>query len=95
MIQESEIVALVFSAAAVLILYFLLRTTWVPGRAWFVAGFFLIVSAYVFTVIEDLWRHDLFNILEHLGYALSGLCFAIGARSVRRMQERIQKERVP
>lgn len=95
MIQESEVVVFVFGVAAAFILFFLFRTTWIPRRPWFVAGFLMLVSAYGFTLVEDLLWHDLFNTLEHLGYALSGLCFAIGARGVRRMQERIQEERAP
>ena len=95
MIQESEVVALVFGVAAALILFFLFRTTRIPRRPWFVAGFLMLVSSSVLTIVEDILLHDLFNTLEHLGHMLSGLCFAVGARSVRRMQERIQKERVP
>jgi hypothetical protein len=51
----------------------------------------LILGAYVFTAIEGVLWPDLFNVLEHLCYALAGLSFAAGCWFTRDVQRRARK----
>ncbi|NJD77012.1 MAG: hypothetical protein FIB08_07945 [Candidatus Methanoperedens sp.] len=48
----------------------------------FYAGFVFIICAYIFTVVEGIFWGGLFNLLEQVSYALSGVLFAAGCRSL-------------
>ncbi len=78
--QESEIANLILGVVSLLILEFVYRDRKrVKTRLKFIyLGFLLIISGYIFTVIEGVLWHDFFNFLEHLSYALSGISFAAG-----------------
>ena len=82
MFQESELINLVLAVFAVSIVstFFLRRNR---QYRFFYLGFALIVSALVFTVAEGIAYHHVFNLLEHLCYALAGLVFLLACRNLR------------
>ncbi|MDO8916172.1 MAG: hypothetical protein Q7W16_08845 [Coriobacteriia bacterium] len=82
MYQESEIVDLVMAVFLTPILFVVFRTVYLAGRRWFVSGYLAVIAGYVFTVVEGYFAPDLFNTLEHVSYAVGGVCFAVGAWSV-------------
>jgi hypothetical protein len=79
-VQESEIINLVMGLSSVLIFVFIFRKMETPRLQVIYTGFFFIIAGYIFTVVEGIFWHKLFNILEHLSYALAGLSFAVGLR---------------
>ena len=92
MFQESEIVTLLLGVASLSIFFLLFRGTWLPQRRFIKTGFVCILCSYVFTVIEGILWHSFFNMLEHISYALAGIFFAAGARSIIRMQHRVHRD---
>lgn len=74
--QANEVASFVFGIiAAVIVLSFILREK-LPSLRLVYAGFFAILAANFFTVIEGVLWGEVFNLLEHLSYALSALSFA-------------------
>jgi hypothetical protein len=83
MIRESEVINLILGVASIPFLLFGLRGRRIPGLRMMFAGFFLIVCAYIFTVVEGFYLYRFFNLLENLLLALAGLLFAAGCRALR------------
>ena len=77
MFQESEIVNLGFGFASLIVVFYLSKRFEIPKSKYVYAGFSFILLAYVFTVIEGVVFHDLFDNLEHLCYAVSSILFFI------------------
>ena len=84
MYQESEIVSLLLALFLTPVMARSARAVQMPGKAWFVAGYLSVVAGYVFTIVEGYWLYDLFNILEHLAYAVGGVWFAMGGLTLLR-----------
>ncbi len=82
MFEESEIVDLLMALLLTPIIWLSFRTLKLPGKTWFLFGYFVIMVAYACTVAEGYVLPDLFNALEHIGYALAGAGFAGGAWSM-------------
>lgn len=82
MFQESEIVTLGVAVIGALILLFVLSRRKIPRFRFFYIGFFAIVAASFFTVIEGVIWNDFFNLLEHLSYVIAGIFFAAGCRGL-------------
>jgi hypothetical protein len=82
MYQESEIVDLMMAVVMTPILYLVFRSVYLAGKRWFMLGYLAMIAGYIFTVVEGYVAPDLFNTLEHVSYAFSGLGFAVGAWSV-------------
>lgn len=82
MFQESEIINLVIVFISIPILLSIRRKILSQELRLIYPGFFLILAAYLFTVIEGVFWKDLFNLLEHASYAFAGLLFASGCRSI-------------
>lgn len=82
MYQESEIVVLLMAVFLTPLIYVVFRTVRLPGKRWFVFAYGAMMVAYVCTVIEGYLAPDVFNMLEHLGYAISGAGFVGGAWSM-------------
>ena len=82
MFQESEIIALVVALVAAFLLFFLFARREIPKLGFFYAGFFCIVAASLFTVVEGVLWNDFFNVLEHACYLFSGLFFLLGCRAL-------------
>lgn len=82
MIQESEAITLILGLIAAPIALRLFRGGTLRAAA--LAGLGFLLGAYVFTIVEGFALHDVFNALEHLCLAASGIAFAAGAiRSAR------------
>ena len=77
MFNEAELINVVLGILAVRMLFFYLQDVTFHNSKLFKAGFFSILLSYVFTVVEDIWLQPVFNFLEHLGYAVSGVLFTI------------------
>ena len=75
MVQESEGITLILGLIAAPIALRLHRAGALPGAAFTGLGFLL--GAYVFTIVEGFVLPDLFNALEHLCLAASGIAFAV------------------
>ncbi|MBI5017645.1 MAG: hypothetical protein HZB55_19420 [Deltaproteobacteria bacterium] len=75
MVQENELINLLMGLAALPALLLLARHGRTPRLPFFYAGFGAVLAAYVFTIIEGLLWFDVFNLLEHLSLAASGLLF--------------------
>jgi hypothetical protein len=80
--QESEIVDLLMAVVLTPVLYAVFRTVLLAGKRWFLLGYLAVIAGYTFTVIEGYVAEDLFNLLEHVSYAVGGVGFAVGAWSV-------------
>jgi len=87
MFQESEIIALVVALVGAFLLTFVLTRRKVPELGFFYTGFFFIVAASLFTVVEGVFWNEFFNAVEHLCYALSGISFVLGCWSLLRHSE--------
>jgi len=79
MVNESEAVAL-FLIITVAVLYLAFTRQYRRPRMPFLyAGYGCIAAGFLFTVLEGFFWHDLFNLLEHLSYAVAGVATLIGA----------------
>jgi len=88
MFQESEIInlALAVFSSVIIVIIFLRRR--LPELSFFHAGFFCIVAANSFTVLEGFFWGQLLNGLEHFCYAAAGFCFAAGGYRMSKSFER-------
>ncbi len=82
MIQESEAITLILGLIAAPIALRLYRARALPGAAF--VGLWLLLGAYVFTIVEGFVLPDFFNALEHASLAASGVAFAVGAARMAR-----------
>lgn len=78
MYQGSEIVDLLMAVFLTPLIFAAFRTIRLPGKRWFVFAYAVMMCAYVFTIVEGYYAPDVFNMLEHFSYALSGLGFVGG-----------------
>lgn len=77
MFQESELVCLALAIPLCVPVFLLARSTKAPLRFLLASAAFALGAA-VFTVAEHVVLGEVFNLLEHLGYALAGLLAAAG-----------------
>jgi len=80
MFQESELVNLALALVALCILIPLRKREGCHPNAAYLVGFCFVVAALFFTVVEGVFWHSFFNVLEHLCYAASGLSFVFALR---------------
>ncbi|MDY0339924.1 MAG: hypothetical protein RBS17_01760 [Coriobacteriia bacterium] len=76
MTQQSEIITLVLSVAFIPVAIWTYRGISLPHKpllAWALGAMF---GGYAATVIEGFIAPILFNYVEHLAYAIAGVCFA-------------------
>lgn len=78
MFQESEIICLAFGFAFLGAMLFLARQGRLPRLPRLYTGVLLLFGAQVFTVAEGIVWAGLFDVLEHVCYALGGVFFAAG-----------------
>ena len=77
--QANEVASFVFGIiAAFVVLTFILREK-LPSLRFVYAGFFAILAANFFTVIEGVLWEKVFNLLEHLSYAVAALFFTVAS----------------
>ncbi|VVB87018.1 Uncharacterised protein [uncultured archaeon] len=77
-LKESEIVMLFLVFGAMLAVAPIYRKKCLPKMSLIYAGFLFLIYGYVFTLLKDIFYYGLFNLLEHVSYAISGVVFAAG-----------------
>jgi hypothetical protein len=92
MFQESEIITLVVAVVGAFLSISVFAKRKVVELRYFYIGFFAIVAASFFTVIEGVFWKDLFNLLEHLCYALAGLSFIVGCNILLKQSQSKQED---
>ena len=86
MFQESELFNLVLAIISLLFLAgFRKARTDLPPTI--LTGFYCLVVAYFSTLAEGYVMPVLFNLVEHLAIAISGILFAFGCRSLVRSDQ--------
>ena len=90
MFQESELINLCVSLITLIIVVSAIRKKQIPDFAWFYTGFCCIFAASVFTILEGVVYHELFDTLEHFSYSLGALSFAAGCFKVAVKENRRQ-----
>ena len=78
--QESEIITLLLGLTGILVARRLFDFTSRSAAHALMAGFWAIIAAYVFTILEGFVWQQAFNVAEHLAYAASACLFAVGVR---------------
>jgi len=82
MFLESEIITLMIGGIGLWLLLRFFKESDNPGLKYLKAGCVMMVCAYIFTLVEGVLLQSFFNFMEHVGYALSGLLFALGFREM-------------
>ncbi|MBU0514568.1 MAG: hypothetical protein KJ621_07315 [Proteobacteria bacterium] len=77
MFQASELMTLILGLIGLVVVWHLLRCLPRATIRLFKGAYLALLGGYVFTVVEGVWLADFFNLLEHLGYAVAGLAFAL------------------
>ena len=78
MFQANEIITLLIGLIGLVIFLRSFKPDDFPGLQYLKYGFVFLLCANVFTVVEGIFLNSFFNLLEHAGYALSGLMFSLG-----------------
>lgn len=78
MIQISEVLNLIFDSIGLVIIIILYRYRVVPRYLYIFIGFACVWAGNVCTVAEGFMWYDVFNLMEHLFYVLSGFFFLLG-----------------
>lgn len=76
MYQANEVVRLLLIVFLTPMVVGGMRSVTVAGKRWFVCAYIAMICGYVFTVAEGYMATVTFNLLEHIAYAVSGLCIA-------------------
>ncbi len=92
MVQDSELVTLLFAVAALPVLPLALRGLRLPGLRLFTAGFVWATVGYAATVLEGFFWRDTLEVVEHLSFAVSGLSFLAAVLVLRRAERRPEVE---
>ena len=77
MFQQDEIVNLIYGIGGLIIILTMLRRIYSDRIKLFLIGYLVLVVAYIATVLEGVIWPDALNIIEHTGYAVTGILFAI------------------
>lgn len=77
MVQQSELIILVLSIALIPVVVWTYRGIELPGKPLLACALSAMFGAYVATVAEGFVAPTVFNALEHLLFAVGGLCFAV------------------
>ena len=93
MFEEGELINLFFGAVSVFVLSALLKDVKNKEFKSFKNGCLIIICAYFFTVVEGFFMEPFFNFLEHLCYALSGICFFYACINLPRSQNLAKDEK--
>lgn len=76
MTQQSEIISLVLAVALIPVVVWTYRGIELPHKPLLAWGLAAMLGAYAATVMESFVAPDQLNHLEHLLYAVAGVCFA-------------------
>lgn len=93
MVQDSELINLLLGLISIVLILTVFWKQSVSALRPFYWAFFLIFSAYLSTVAENLIWPRFFHILEHAFIMFSGIAFVIGCRFLSQ-QSRHEKEEV-
>lgn len=77
MYQANEVVRLLLIVFLTPMVVTGMRSISVVGKRWFIGAYAAMVCGYVFTVAEGYVDAQLFNLLEHISYAVCGLLIAV------------------
>jgi hypothetical protein len=85
--QESETITLLLGLTGVIVARRLFDFTSRPAARALMAGFWVMITAYVCTILEGFFPeasfgYKAFDLAEHSAYAVSAWLFAIGVRSL-------------
>jgi hypothetical protein len=78
MFQANEIITLLIGLIGLVIFLRSFKPDDFPGLQYLKYGFVFLLCANFFTVVEGIFLNSFFNLLEHSGYALSGLMLSLG-----------------
>lgn len=81
MVNYPEVLQLLLTALFVPLGYRGLRALNPAVGRWIAAALIVLLLSYVTTILEGYAWADFFNGVEHIGYAVTGICFALGARA--------------
>ena len=87
MFQESEIIDLGLACFAMLLIFAGLIRNDLARHRFFYIAFFCLCASLIFTVTEGFIWEKFFNLLEHLGYAFTGLFSFLGCLSLKKWSE--------
>lgn len=74
MVQENEIIMLLFGAGFLLILIKNNeRVTQIPKAGYLLSAYYILLAGWVLTVCEAFFLYDIMNFMEHACYAVSAL----------------------
>ena len=88
MFQTSEVINVALIVLLAPLVLTTVRGVPVPQRRTFTVALLAMLSGYVFTVLEGLGAGELFNLVEHVSYALAGVMFSVGLLRAGRSQRR-------
>ncbi|MCD4719288.1 MAG: hypothetical protein K8S13_05430 [Desulfobacula sp.] len=78
MIQQNEIIMFLLGMGCmVFILLNKREVKRIPVAKILIAGFYVLLAGYVFTILEGLFWKDFLNILEHICYTVSSIIMAV------------------
>ena len=78
MIQQNEIILLLLSIGCMIfILVNNQKVNRIPLAKTLIAGFYVLLAGYVFTIFEGLFWKDFLNVLEHICYTVSSILVAV------------------
>lgn len=77
MTQQSEIIALALALALAPIVVWTYRGISLPAKPLLAWGLGAMLGAYAATVMESFFGPVALNLLEHLLFAVAGVCFAV------------------
>jgi len=75
MIQMTEVFVLAVFVIGLPLSWGMLRRSAIRGGGCFIAGYCALLLSNIFTIIEECWYHDLFNLCEHLSIAAGAAMF--------------------
>jgi len=78
MFLENEIVMIILGIATLIFIFINhKRIKKFPSSAIFLSSFYVLFAGWIFTVLEGVLFPELFNLLEHLCYALSSVLLTV------------------
>lgn len=69
----NEVVTLVFGIVGVGLMITFMSRAFIPRYSLLVVAYCCFLASNMFTVLEDFWLPDVFNLLEHLAYLATGI----------------------
>lgn len=77
-LQDGEVITLLVMLTALPVLSIVRRELTLPGLRWFVGGYLCLTVACGASVAESVIWPTALDLVEHLAYALGGLCLLTG-----------------